>query len=295
MPIDYVPPPTPVPAEIRSVERADFVREFKDHALDIAEAAESQPSPGVERALRRADYNGDGRLRGGAEYSRLFTELDRFDNDGSYHSMRISNDGEPNAIGRAYAHLQARRDGSSGAPPVLSAIEVEAPTAPNVTEVASAPATVEGSRNRRLLEWYRIPSNYNRVLAAAGGTRNMCANFVTWALEKSGALHIPRDARYVGFDDRWPSSVRMWAPSLARYLEKEHDFKRVYRSEDMKPGDILFTTGSNGSYNHVFMIESWVDKSAALARVIDNQGFGHTRNLYGGGYSPTMYALRSPD
>jgi hypothetical protein len=295
MPIDYVPPPPAVPSEIRSVERSDFIRDFQDRTIAVDTLDSAEVSPAVERAVRRADINRDGQVNGPTESSRLFTELDGFDRDGSYHSMRLSNAGSPNALGRAYAHLRAHSRQPAGPPPVRSAIEVRSSRLSPTREIAPAPRTAEGARNRRLLEWYRIPSNYDRVLAAAGGTRNMCANFITWALEKSGALMIPRDTRYVGFDDRHASSVRMWAPSLARYLERERGFQRVYRSDDMKPGDILFTSGSNGSYNHVFMIESWVSTSAGLARVIDNQGFGHTRSLYGGGYSPTMYALRSFD
>jgi len=120
----------------------------------------------------------------------------------------------------------------------------------------------------------------------------MCANYITTALEKSGVLNIPRDRTYVGFDDTTPNSVRMWAPSLARYMENEEGWQRVNDVRNIKPGDVVFTDGREGTYNHVMMMHSWVDRANGIARVTDNQGFAQERNLYGGGRSPVSYALR---
>ena len=163
------------------------------------------------------------------------------------------------------------------APPVISAIE----TNRNATNLTG-----------RLHSWYQNRSNYQSVRNSIRGTTNMCANYITTAMEKSGVLNIPRDATYVGFGDNHRSSVRMWAPSLARYLEREEGWQRVYGIRSMKPGDVLFTNGREGTYNHVMMLDSWVDQSRGLARVTDNQGFAYVRNLFGGAKSPVSYALR---
>lgn len=275
MSIDYPPPPPRLPAEIRRAEtltREAFVDAGAAERIDVEAVTDAVGDAGVTRAFRWADADRDGWIAPG-ERSRLFTALDRFDRDGSYDSIRVSKDGAPLALGRILAHVGAN-------------------SIPAVRARAHAP---RGSTNQRLLEWYRQPHNYARVRVAVGGTRNMCAHFLTTALEHSGALSIPRDASYVGFDDRHASSVRAWAPSLARYLEREQGFRRIHDVRDMRPGDIAFTSGREGSYNHVYMIEGWVDQGRGVARVIDNQGFGHTRQLRGGPRSPTIYALRSPD
>lgn len=275
MPIDYPPLPPPRPAEVRRAEtltREAFVDAGSAQRVDVDAVTEAVGDAGVTRAFRWADADRDGWIAP-RERSRLFTALDRFDRDGSYDSIRVSRDGQALALGRILAHVGAH--------------SVPAPGAR-----AAGP---RGTTNQRLLQWYRRPENYARVRVTVGGTRNMCAHFLTTALEQSGALRIPRDARYVGFDDRHASSVRAWAPSLARYLEREHGFRRIHDARDMRPGDIAFTSGREGSYNHVYMIEGWVDRGRGVARVIDNQGFGHTRRLRGGPRSPTIYALRSPD
>ncbi|MEE2902341.1 MAG: peptidoglycan-binding domain-containing protein [Myxococcota bacterium] len=166
---------------------------------------------------------------------------------------------------------------STVSPPVVSAIE------PN-----RATTNLTG----RLHAWYQNPSNFRSVRNSIRGTRNMCANYITTAMEKSGVLNIPRTATYVGFGDNHRSSVRMWAPALARYLEREEGWQRVYGIRSMKPGDVLFTNGREGTYNHVMMLDSWVDKANGIARVTDNQGFAYQRNLFGGSKSPVSYALR---
>ena len=181
-------------------------------------------------------------------------------------------------IGSGARPSTASRSGASAPPPVRSAIEARDAAA--------------GGTTGRLHNWYRQPSNYRTVKNSIRGTTNMCANFVTTALEKSGALSIPRSTRYVGFDDTSANSVRMWAPSLARYLENEKGWNRVHNFSAMKPGDVLFTNGREGTYNHVMMLDSWVDQSNGVARVTDNQGFAYTRNLRGGPKSPVSYALR---
>jgi|GEM_PF-5012227 len=166
---------------------------------------------------------------------------------------------------------------NTSAPPVINAIETNR-AATNLTG--------------RLHAWYQNPSNFRAVKNSIRGTRNMCANYITMAMEKSGVLNIPRDTTYVGFDDNHRSSVRMWAPSLARYLENEEGWQRVYDSRSMKPGDLLFTNGREGTYNHVMMLDSWVDRDNGIARVTDNQGFAYQRKLFGGSKSPVSYALR---
>lgn len=171
---------------------------------------------------------------------------------------------------------------------------------PNARDAGASPfilasanrETPPGSATSRLHDWYSKPENYARVRNSIAGTRNMCANYITTALEKSGVLNIPRSRRYVGFDDTTANSVRMWAPSLARYLENEEGWQRVNDVRRMQAGDVVFTDGREGTYNHVMMLDSWVDRANGIARVTDNQGFATERDLFGGGRSPVSYALR---
>lgn len=259
-------------ASPESIHRRSFNERFSGRAVDLGRVGRSSLSPPVISAIGSVDTNGDRRVQG-AEVDRLFTRLNHYDQDGHPDTMRLSRDGRPLAMGRILDVLT-----ESAAP-------------------ATAPAPSSSSAlHAKLHAWYRQRPNYDRVRAAVGGTRNMCAMFVTTALEKSGALTIPSGTRYPGYDDDGvPKHVRAWAPSLANYLENVKGWQRVYGFAAMKPGDLLFTHGAEGTYNHVMMLDSWIDQGAGLARVIDNQGFMHARHLSGAsGQSKVAYAVRAP-
>jgi hypothetical protein len=257
-----------------SIHRRAFVERFSGKAVDLGRVGRSSLAPPVVSAIGSVDADRDGRVQG-AEVDRLFTRLNHYDQDGHPDTMRLSRDGRPLAMGLILD--------------VLSEASAPAP--------APAPAPAASSAlHAKLHAWYGQRANYDRVRAAVGSTRNMCAMFVTTALEKSGALSIPAGTRYPGYDDDGvPKHVRAWAPSLANYLENVKGWQRVYGFAAMKPGDLLFTHGAEGTYNHVMMLESWIDQGAGLARVIDNQGFMHARHLSGAsGQSKVAYAVRAP-
>src|SRR5687768_3356062 len=71
-----------------SLKRADFLEEQKNRYLDRAQASQDARLTGVR--LDRADLDGDGKIRGASELDKLFTEIDRFDHDGSLASVSLS-------------------------------------------------------------------------------------------------------------------------------------------------------------------------------------------------------------
>lgn len=69
------------------IRRSDFLQEMKNKSIDIQEAQQGKLG---EVNLQRADLNRDGKISGRAEMDKLFLEMDRFDRDGSYQSMKLA-------------------------------------------------------------------------------------------------------------------------------------------------------------------------------------------------------------
>jgi len=68
--------------------RNQFINQLRQRQIDLSAVARDQSLPdAIKQAVRRADIDGDGKISTRAEASKLFTELDRFDRDGSYHSL----------------------------------------------------------------------------------------------------------------------------------------------------------------------------------------------------------------
>lgn len=265
MPVNYVPPPPAVPAELRTQE----TRETTRAAPQIAETNQQQESAAPARAPSIPD---DGFDRNAQRNVHVL---------GAPAAPPSVPTASPGSGPRLPPQLQFRL--GNQAPPVRSAIE---------------PANVQqgGSVNRQMLDWYAQRENYDQIHARLNDGTPQCANFASHALEMSGALKIPHDAHRVGFDDVGAKSVRRWSPSLAAYLEKEKGWQRVTDTKDLQPGDIIFTQDKEGTYNHTTVFQSWFDQEQGFANVIDNQGFTHPRSLPGEGLtSPFMYAVRSPN
>ncbi len=68
-----------------TLRRPQFVQELSGKVIDRSAAAQDPRLAGVR--LDRADADGDGLIRGAGELSRLFTELDKFDVNGSSNSV----------------------------------------------------------------------------------------------------------------------------------------------------------------------------------------------------------------
>ena len=177
----------------------------------------------------------------------------------------------------------------------------KAPAAPSINIAADAsmrtqPNAVRGFRGK-LLSFYTDPQNYKKVhtqvMGWFGTTSNACVAFMSTALRNAG-LPVPRSLNSKGYN------ISTWTAALSEYLEFTVGWSRVTTLRDLSPGDIVFTLdidGSRGTPAHVFLFVEWIDDASSWARVVDNQGFLHKRNLSsynGGNFTPFQYALRAP-
>lgn len=147
----------------------------------------------------------------------------------------------------------------------------------------------------KLLKHYASPSNYRNihgeVMRWFGTTRNACVAFISTAMRAVG-IDVPKRVNSKGYN------ISTWTGALSEYLEYELGWVRITNLSQLLPGDVAFTLDSDGSTRvpaHVFLFVEWSDNSSSWARVIDNQGFLHTRNLSkhnGGNFTPFHYALR---
>lgn len=174
----------------------------------------------------------------------------------------------------------------------------KAPRAPqpamsNQGKLVLNPALMKGFSGK-LLSYYADPTNYRSVHAQVmnwfGTTQNACVAFITTALRNVG-LPVPRALNAQGYN------ISTWTAALSGYLENDLGWMRVTRLRDLAPGDVVFTLDLDGSTRipaHVFLFAEWIDDKSTNARVIDNQGFLHTRDLLGtqGNFTPFSYALR---
>lgn len=175
----------------------------------------------------------------------------------------------------------------------------KAPAPPPVNIVSGSAS--QSSLNRvsglseRLLRHYASPTNYRNIHAEVmrwfGTTRNACVAFITTAMRAVG-INIPRRVNSKGYN------ISTWTGALSEYLEYDLGWTRITSLSQLVPGDVAFTLDTDGSTRvpaHVFLFVEWSDNSSAWAKVIDNQGFMHTRNLSshnGGSFTPFHYALR---
>lgn len=170
--------------------------------------------------------------------------------------------------------------------------------APNIVGPGNIPWTPANLRGvaGKLLSFYSNPTNYksvySQVMSWFGTTQNGCVAFISTALRNVG-VPVPKALNGKGYN------ISTWTAALSEYLEQNLGWRRVSNLRDLAPGDVAFTLdldGSRGIPAHVFMFVGWIDDTSSLARVIDNQGFLHTRDLLGykGNFTPFQYALRPP-
>lgn len=177
-----------------------------------------------------------------------------------------------------------------------------APAAPSVNLAQgvisqSALQSVAGL-SKKLLWHYGTAENYRNihteVMRWFGTTRNACVAFISTALRAVG-VNIPRRVNKQGYN------ISTWTGALSEYLENSLGWTRISNMSQLRPGDIAFTFDSDGGTRvpaHVFLFVEWSDNSSSWARVIDNQGFMHKRDLSkhnGGSFTPFHYALRPRD
>ncbi|MEN9809158.1 MAG: hypothetical protein RLZZ488_725 [Pseudomonadota bacterium] len=149
----------------------------------------------------------------------------------------------------------------------------------------------------KLLAYYSNPANYKSVHAQVmkwfGTTQNACVAFMSTALRNVG-LQVPRALNSQGYN------ISTWTAAFSDYLQHSLGWRRIDRLAELRAGDVVFTLDLDGSRRvpaHVFLFAGWKDSQSTLARVIDNQGFLHTRDLLGtqGNFTPFQYALRPND
>ncbi len=121
-----------------------------------------------------------------------------------------------------------------------------------------------------------------------GTTNNACAAFVSTALRLSGC---ERDFPLI-----------LWTATLSEELEKR-GWTRSTDASQLQPGDVVFSDDCghrDGIPNHVYLFAGWKDEQDQIAKVIDNQGFIHGRNIRKGSgrlddynFSPFWYLVRA--
>lgn len=176
-----------------------------------------------------------------------------------------------------------------------------APEPDNLNGQPSAPEPEtpadETHTNQRLASWFSVRSNYDLVYKDVltfypEGRYNGCVAFLSAALRRID-VYIPlRTAT---------ESPSLITKPFSRYLEYSLGWNRIGGAQNLRRGDVVFTT-DNASYPgypaHTYMFLSWSDKTSGLALVIDNQDFTHERNIYstveGFNFTPYAYALRAP-
>lgn len=153
---------------------------------------------------------------------------------------------------------------------------------------------------QKLYDFYSKPSNYDKVYADVmswyGTTHNACVAFVTSALRLSG-YPIPRENNDYG-------NISLLTTALSHYLQDRKGWKKSTDTNNLLPGDIIFTVGGQFGNdkdgvpipNHVYMFAGWSDQANHIALVVDNQAkYLHTRhtNAIPGGKSAFHYFLRA--
>jgi len=169
----------------------------------------------------------------------------------------------------------------------------QAPILTDPTGLRSFPANLHGFSGK-LYAYYTQPSNYRsvhkQVMDWFGTTHNACVAFISTAMRNVG-LPVPRALNSKGYN------ISTWTAAFSDWLENTVGWQRITRLGDLTAGDVVFTLdidGSRGIPAHVFVFAEWIDEKSTRARVIDNQGFLHVRDLMGsqGNFTPFQYALR---
>jgi hypothetical protein len=147
------------------------------------------------------------------------------------------------------------------------------------------------SITERLIDYYASAKNYRRVkrdvLRWHKTTRNGCVAFVSTALRNIG-VDIPLREKRDGY------GISRITFAFSGYLE-ERGWQRLDAAEQLRPGDVVFTTGYP---DHVFVFHSWRERDEQSAKIIDNQGHLIDRAMFplrGSDDAAFAYALRAPD
>jgi hypothetical protein len=147
----------------------------------------------------------------------------------------------------------------------------------------------------RLHHYYGTQKGYaevtHDVMAWHKTALNGCVAFASTALRHIG-VDIPMDARIDGY------KVSRITGAFSRYLSEQLGWTRIDSVDDLRPGDIVFSTDAPccaGYPNHVMMFDGWSKRDQEIALVVDNQGFRIARPFApreGSDVDAFHYALR---
>jgi hypothetical protein len=162
--------------------------------------------------------------------------------------------------------------------------------------MVASPAAAE-DLTAKLHRYYGSRAGYAKVHRDVMGwhktTQNGCVAFASTALRHIGVA-IPKDVRKSGF------SVSRITGAFSRYLSEDLEWTRVEDPDELRPGDVVFTTDAPccpGYPAHVMIFDGWVRRDRSVGRFIDNQGFGVRRPMVQARRSDVDgfgYALRPP-
>ena len=153
-----------------TIKRSEFNRMLESKALDVGQAKSDGRLSGVNVA--KADLDGNGKIQGRAETDQLFSEVDRFDRDGSYQSVRVvDDDGVPSPVAEKMAAVGDLADVSAlralanagGAARTSSARPTSSGAATNPEAMKKAAEDLVATRGQNYgvyQPWYNLDPNH---------------------------------------------------------------------------------------------------------------------------------------
>jgi hypothetical protein len=149
----------------------------------------------------------------------------------------------------------------------------------------------------RLHRYYGTRTGYAKVqhdvMEWHKTAQNGCVAFASTALRHVGVA-IPIDGKKDG------QGVSRITRAFARYLAEDLKWTRIEAPDELRPGDVVFTTDAPccpGYPSHVMMFDGWSRRNHTVARFVDNQGFDVARPMVQRPNSDLEgfgYALRPP-
>jgi hypothetical protein len=136
---------------------------------------------------------------------------------------------------------------------------------------ATAATEKQSKLQTSLYNYLTIPANRKSIEKSArrlnrGNHHNTCVYFVSESLRRVG-LMVPKSV----------CNTRQLVPFL-----KSKGWKVSYNLQELKPGDICFTTNNAlGSPSHAHVFMGWVKSgSTDYAYIVDNQSIDYNGNTY---------------
>ncbi len=142
------------------IQRSAFLQEMQNKSIDV-EQAQGDANLG-QANVARADLNNDGKIQGREEMDKLFLQMDNFDRDGSYQSMRIvdanGNQTRPGALVESARSLAT--EGSTASSLWINGGQIDNTNPERVREAAMT-LVEERAENYGVQDpWYNLDPNH---------------------------------------------------------------------------------------------------------------------------------------